>query len=132
MSDGISIDMSEINSLVADMGRVKSRVMPEVEKVAKKGAQNLKEEYRSQASSSFWFKGMASSISYDRLPSIRGVTYEIGPDKDRRGGPLGNIFFFGGAHGGGGSGDLNGPLESEGDAFAKSLGEVIADRMLGQ
>ena len=53
------------------------------------------------------------SISYDRTDlSPTSVTYEVGPDKSRSGGGLGNIAFFGTSRGGG-TVDLEGPLYAE-------------------
>jgi len=128
MSDGISFDASELQRLAVDFGKASAGLLKDVDKVAKKAAQNLKEAYVAQASGSS-FRGIVPSISYDRAYGIGSVGYEVGPDKGRSGGALGNLFYFGGAHGGGGTGDLDGPLAAEGPRFMKSLGDLAEDRL---
>lgn len=127
----MSADFSELRELSADFGRATSGVLDEVDKTVKKAAQNLKEDYRSQAEASS-FRGMSRSFSYDRLLRIGKVSYEVGPDKSRTGGPLGNLFFFGGAHGGGGTGDLDGPLADEEPRLTSALGDILEDRARGK
>lgn len=122
---GSIFDFSEVTKFAADLGKVPARVLPEVDKVTKKGAQNLKAAYTAQAAGSTHFKGMAGSISYDSAYGLNSVGYEIGPDKSRRGGALGNIFFLGGANGGGGTGDLDGPLAEEEPRYLSALGDVF-------
>lgn len=122
---GVSIDTSEVFAFAAELGRIPGRVVPDVDKVMKKAAQNLKDDYNEQAAASTHFKGMAGSVTYDRASGIGQVGYEVGPDKGRRGGALGNIFFFGGSNGGGGTGDLDGPIRGEGDRTVGELGKVV-------
>ena len=128
MSDGISFDSSELLRLAADFGRATKDLLPDVDKVVKKGAQNLKDAYVAQARGSS-FRGIVPSISYDSDYRPGRVQYEIGPDKDRSGGPLGNLYYFGGAHGGGGTGDLDGPLQGEAPRFLDALGDLAEDRL---
>ena len=71
-----------------------------------------------------------SAISYDSAYRLGQVGYEIGPDKGRRGGALGNIYYFGTSRGGG-SGDIDKPLNSEAPRLEKALGES-AGRDWGQ
>ena len=42
----------------------------------------------------------------------------------QRGGALGNLFFFGGANGGGGTGDLDGPLYDEEPRYLSALSKI--------
>ena len=124
-------DMSEVQRLAVDLGRVSAGLVDDVDRVAKRAAQNIKDDLTAQASGSRHFKGMAGSFSYDRHYGRSAVGYEIGPDKGRRGGALGNIFFFGGSHGGGGTGDLDAPLAAEGPRFVKALSGLAVDRITG-
>lgn len=91
----VRVDDSEVRRLSADLGRVPSRVVPAVDQVMKRGAQNVKEAMAEDASGHATFPHFPRSISYDREPSPRGVSYEIGPDKQRTQGALGNILYFG-------------------------------------
>jgi hypothetical protein len=102
----------------------------DVDAVLKKGAQNIKNEMQADASGSAHFKGMAGSITYDSHYLPGKVRYEIGPDKYKRGGALGNIYYFGTSRGGG-SGDIDKPLRSEEPRTVSAL-EALAERWAGQ
>ena len=120
----MDLDLSEVRQLATDLGKVPGRVVPEVEKVTSKGALNIKNDLAAQASGSTHFRGMAGSFSYDMKFGLGSIEAEIGPDKGRRGGALGNLFFFGGANGGGGTGDIDGPLKAEEPRYLKALGDI--------
>lgn len=122
MSD-FSIDVSQVASFANSLGRVIPSVAREVDAVVKKGAQNVKTEMIADASASRHFKGMAGSITYDQLGPAQ---YEVGPDKGRRGGALGNIYYFGTSRGGG-SGDIDKPVNSETPRFEQALSDLIED-----
>jgi len=130
MADSISADFAEVHKLAADFGRASAKALPLVDAVVKKGAGNVKNEMIADARASRHFRGMAGSISYDSALGLRPVAYVVGPDKDRRGGALGNIAYFGGAHGGGGTLDINKPLASEAPRMIKAL-EDVAEGLLG-
>lgn len=126
----IEFDASELYKLAADFGHATAKVLPLVDKVVEHAAMNLKKDLVGQATYSQHFKGMAGSISYDSAYGLGSVGYEVGPDKDRRGGALGNLFFFGGANGGGGTGDLDGAVRTEQPYMIKAL-EDVAEGLLG-
>ena len=102
----------DLRAFAQDLGRVAGKAVPDTDKVLKKGAQNIKEDLVSGARASRHFKCMAGSISYDPVGGVGSLGYEVGPDKGRRGGALGNIAFFGTSRGGG-TLDLEEPLERE-------------------
>ena len=120
----MDVDTSELRALAADFGRVASRALPLVDAAVKKGAQKVKEEMAAEAAGSVHFKAMAGAITYDSAYRVGQVAYEIGPDKDRRAGALGNIAYFGGANGGGGTLDIAGPLRREEPHLLRALGEI--------
>ena len=126
MSDGVE----EVRRLAQNLGRIAGSAVKDVDGVLKRGAQNIKTEMIADVSASEHFKGMAGSISYDShyLPGL--PRYVVGPDKGRRGGSLGNIYYFGTSRGGG-SGDIDKPLRSEGPRLQSAL-EVLRDRWAGQ
>lgn len=123
-TDEISADFSELATLAVDFGKASGKVVPLVDAAVEHAAFNVKRDLRGQALFSPHFKGMAEAMSYDRAYGLHEVGYEVGPDKERRGGALGNIFFFGGANGGGGTGDLDGAAESERPHLVKALADV--------
>lgn len=124
MAGGL-FDFSQVAELAADLGRVSSRALPAVDKVVEAGAENIEKALEAQAAASTHFHGMSGSFSHDRMYGLGSVGYEIGPDKARKGGALGNIFFFGGSPAGGGTGDLDAPLYAEEPRFVKALGDVL-------
>lgn len=114
----------ELRAFAADLGKVAGKAVPDTEAVLKKGSNNIKEDLVAGAKASKHFKGMAGSISYDRMAGIGSLRFEIGPDKDRRGGALGNIAYFGTSRGGG-TLDLEGPLERETPNIERELGKLV-------
>jgi hypothetical protein len=121
----MSGDLADIMSLAADMGRVSDRALKDLDKIVEKTALEVKKGLVEGAKWSPHFRGLASSITYDRHYKIGQVRYEIGPDKSRRGGALGNIFYFGTSRGGG-TGDLTGQLYTEAPKFRSALAEAAA------
>lgn len=123
----MNVDDSELRQLIVDLGKAPGKAVKPLDAVVKRGAQNLKDEYNGQFSRSRHFKGAAGSVTYDSTTSIGRIAYEVGPDKERRGGALGNIFFFGGANGGGGTGDLDGPVDAEEPRMLENIEKVMGD-----
>ena len=126
MSDGAA----ELRQFATNLGKVAGSAVKDVDGVLKKGAQNIKNEMQADASASKHFKGMAGSITYDSHYLPGRARYVIGPDKSRRGGALGNIYYFGTSRGGG-SGDIDKPLRSEEPRTVSAL-EALAERWAGQ
>lgn len=126
MSDGIA----ELRQLSENLGKIAGSAVKEVDAVAQKGALNIKKE---MVYSVVWSKhfnskkgrGLAQSISYDSHYLPGRVRYEIGPDKNKPGGALGNIAYFGTSRGGG-TLDIEQPLRSEGPRFQSALAELAA------
>ncbi|BCW47908.1 hypothetical protein [Arthrobacter sp. StoSoilB13] len=126
MSDGLE----EVRRLATNLGRIAGDAVKDVDEVLKKGAQNIKTEMQADVSGSPHFKGMAGAITYDSHYLPGRARYVIGPDKGRRGGALGNIYYFGTSRGGG-SGDIDKPLRSEEPRTVSAL-EALAARWAGR
>ena len=126
MSDGTA----ELRQLAQNLGKIAGSAVSDVDAVLEKGMQNIKTEMVADVSGSEHFKGMAGSINYEShyRPSV--VRYVGGPDKGRRGGALGNIYYFGTSRGGG-SGDIDKPLRSEEPRTVSAL-EKLAAKWAGQ
>lgn len=122
---GIEIDTSELRVLAAELGRVPARVMPDVESVLKKGANNLKGTLAAEFAKSRHFKRVGGAVSYERRGFAREVAYEIGPEVGRGAGSLGGVAVEGGANGGGGTVDVDHLLEPEAVATEKFLGDAL-------
>lgn len=122
----MTIDLSEMNAFASSLGRVIDGAHDDVDAVIKKGALNIKNEMIADVSGSRHFKGMAGSITFEHENTAGTLRRVIGPDKARRGGSLGNIYYFGTSRGGG-SGDIEKPLRSEEPRTVSAL-EALAAR----
>ena len=114
----------ELRKFASDLEKISHKALPEVEAVLKKGANNIKEDLIDGIPSSSSWRALKGAISYDRTSSIGAIGFTIGPDKARRGGALGNLWYFGGSRGGG-YGDLEGPLAREAPNLERELGKVV-------
>jgi hypothetical protein len=123
----VSVGSADLTSLIAALAKAPDEATEAARGVLQKGALNVKRALNQQAADSLHFKGMAGSVTYDTEIRRHSITAEIGPDKDLRdgAGALANIFFFGGANGGGGTGDLDAPLREEEPKMVKFLDEAM-------
>lgn len=125
---GLEIDTSELRKLSADLGKIPGRVVPDVEAVLKKGANNLKDAMAAEFEGSPHFKRVAADVTYERKGFAREIEYEIGPEIGRgsgHAGGLGGIAVDGGANGGGGTVKIDHLLEPEAVAVEKFLGDAL-------
>lgn len=110
----IEFDASQVDRLAVEIGKAAPKVAAGLYAVGTKAAVNIKDGMRAQVREHPHFRGMADSISYDVRPTgLRSVAWEIGPDKDQRGGALGNIFFFGTSR--------QGPIEDIGQSMRAEI-----------
>ena len=121
----MEIDTSELRKFAADVESESKSLPNEARADVKKAAQVLKEDYSGQASGSPHFKGLAHTVSYDMTGNAYYSEAEIGPDKSRGGGAGLAGFFLGWPNGGGGGGDLDGPLATEGASMMKHLDAAL-------
>lgn len=126
MSDGTQ----ELRQLATNLGHVAGDALKDVDDVLKRGVDNMKREMQADANRSRHFKGMAGSITYESHYLPGRARWVVGPDKSRRGGSLGNIYYFGTSRGGG-SGDIDKPLRSEEPKTLRALADLL-DRWAGQ
>lgn len=121
--------MDDLRSLAHDLSEAPVVVQREALAIVERGALNIKKQWadNARASSGRYAPAYPSSISYDLMSvgaAVAGVlSAEIGPDKARRQGALGNLLEFGSVnnppHDDGGR-----ALRQEGPGFEKALGEV--------
>lgn len=127
MSDG----SAELRALATNLGHVAGDALKDVDAVLKKGVDNMKREMVADVSGSDHFKGMARAITYESHYLPGRARWVVGPDKSRRGGALGNIYYFGTSRGGG-TGDIEKPLRSEEPKTLRALADLLdrwADRL---
>ena len=122
---GETIDTSELRALAADLGRVPAATVPAVEQVVKKAAQNVKDDWSRAVSGSARLRHYPRSITYDRRMTVGGVEYEVGPDKDKQQGPLGNIAEFGTSRTGPAKPGASQAMNREAPRFERAVADVV-------
>lgn len=133
--DGVQFQMGAVKALADDLGRVKSRLMPAMRAVTARGALNIKNDAQASIRAQtrhIFVKQYPNSITYDITKSSgTEVRAEIGPDKDKPQGALGNLLEFG-------SPSHNAPMphlvpafEAEAPTYAEQLGIAASNAVLG-
>jgi hypothetical protein len=119
-------DVSDIRGLEEDMGKAVGDMLGKLRPVVQRGALNIKKDLQSEARGHPHFPHFPQAISYDTTETKSEVRAEIGPDKDKRQGALGNLLYFGSSKNPAVL-DINGPLDREEPKFVKAVGDVIED-----
>lgn len=126
----VQIDASELRQLAADLTAAGSRISARVRPAVVKGAVNIKNQLRTEARGSEYFKGGAIDIDFSmtsqKVFGVGVIEAEIGP----RSGPgqpgsIMNIAYFGTSKGGGTVPDPQGALDAEAPRFEQALGEIL-------
>lgn len=96
MADGMSFDFTEMDRLAADLAEVPKNIGPFVRAAVEFGARNVKEDWRNLASGLPHAPAYPRSIGYD-MKRFQGfgatvIEAEIGPDKEKPQGALGNLI----------------------------------------
>ena len=86
---------AEFEALAAELAGAPERLAALVPPVVSKGALNIKNDWRANASGNAHAPHYPASITYDMDVRADAVEAEIGPDKDKKQGALGNILEFG-------------------------------------
>jgi hypothetical protein len=85
----------EFEDLAADLAAAPVRLAELLPPVVSKGGLNVKKDWRANASGNAHAPHYPASITYDMEVRAGAVEAEIGPDKDKKQGALGNILEFG-------------------------------------
>lgn len=125
------LDTSELRALAVDLGNASREVEREAERVLEKGALNVKDKMAADAKAAHggYAKHFHRSISYDRATRAGQLGFEIGPDKHRRQGALGNLLYFGSANNGP-TLDIEAGLIEEEPRLVSEMGKML-ERVLG-
>lgn len=96
----MTIRVTGLRELEVEMTRAAERMLPEVTAVVSKGALNVKKDWSARWKTEFSHKAahagrLPYDINYDVAPRPGGVSAEIGVDKSKKQGALGNIAEFG-------------------------------------
>ncbi|MCX4470452.1 hypothetical protein OOK41_09050 [Micromonospora sp. NBC_01655] len=122
------IETHELHLLAVDLTEAAAAAPAEVRKVVQKGALNIKTDWRRRWSGHAHAPRLPYAVTYDTRETSAGSTAEIGPDKDKPQGALGNLFEYGSVN--------NAPIpggvpaaEAEKPRFEKAL-EDLAVRLV--
>jgi hypothetical protein len=88
----------DLLGLQHDLERAAAIAPADARKVIKKGAQNIKTDAQRRVSGLKHAPAYPRAISYDTHETPAGGWAEIGPDKDKRQGALGNLIEYGSVH----------------------------------
>ena len=119
----VDIDTSELDALGRELQQLGPKVARQLPRIVRKGAVNVKNDWREAAAKSRHFK-IASTINFDEKAAPAGFEAEVGPNRHYRAARLAGIAHFGGANGGGGT---IGDPQRFGDAEAPNLEKALAD-----
>jgi hypothetical protein len=92
----LTLDTSDVRRLAARLTEISAAAVPALAVVVRQTAVAVRDDLRRDARGHRRFKAFPSSITED----VRGLWAEIGPDKNRRQGALGNLLYFGTARSG--------------------------------
>lgn len=84
-----------LEALAADLERAADMAPAEVRKVVGKGALNIKTDARRRVEGLAHAPAYPRAITYDTAVTPAGASAEIGPDKSKRQGSLGNVIEYG-------------------------------------
>lgn len=120
-------DARELLDLARDLwagaGEIADRTVAEARRAGKAIERQMRAEARG-VSEYGHLKQFPASITHEVQARLRGdVVVEVGPDKDRRQGALGNLVYFGGANNGP-LASLDGPALRESEAVARKLADI--------
>jgi hypothetical protein len=91
--DGITV--TGINAVVDDLSAFPQRLAVNVGKAVKVTSQKVRDDARNRIKGHRYLPAYPYSITYDVKATAEGAEGEIGPDKGRAQGPLGNIVEYG-------------------------------------
>lgn len=135
MPDGYSIDSADLSRLSAQLGEVPQRSGPFLRKALEVTARNVRDTARKNATGMAHAPAFPASITYDLTGSGdrstgSNLTAEIGPDKDRPQGALGNLIEYGSVNNTP-QGIMHGALQANETDFETGIQTAIDDALKG-
>jgi hypothetical protein len=91
----VTVDISQLAALAADLRRHSRETPSKLVPVVSRGALQIKRDWQRAWSGLAHAPALPAAVTYDVKVGARTVEAEIGPDKGRRQGALGNIIEFG-------------------------------------
>lgn len=91
----MDVDISELEKLADDMENAHKQTLAAVRQVNSKGGLNIKQGARARVAGHPHIPLYPASIGYDTTIRVDSVETEIGPDKSKPQGALGNLIEYG-------------------------------------
>jgi hypothetical protein len=126
----MDVDTTQLRAWSATLNRAADECPEEAKKVVGKGCNNIKKDWQRRWTGLSHAPALPYAISYDVTQAGDVITGEVGPDKNKRQGALGNLIEFG---------SINNPphpggapaLDAEGPRFERALADLGVD-LLGE
>lgn len=126
--DGVSINLTEITMLASQMEGFRTRLGPAMKDVTSKGALNIKNAAKQSIMAQtrhLYVKQYPNSITYTITKANQQmVEAEIGPDRDKPQGALGNLLEYGTPNNGGPRPHLQPAMDGEADNYERFMAEA--------
>jgi hypothetical protein len=119
------------DELIHDFEYAAEHVVDETTKVVKRGAQNIKRDTQAKWAGARYAPSLAAAVTYDVDVLSSSVRAQIGPDKAKRQGALGNIYEYG-VPGTAPQPALSPALDAEEPRFVKALEDMAANLLEGK
>lgn len=119
-------DVSDVYEFALGLDKAADDVFDKMRPVVARGAFNIKKDMQADAQGHPHSPAFPAAISYDTKALRNQISAEIGPDKAKKQGALGNILYFGTAKNSAVL-DINGPLDREEPKFLKAIEDAIED-----
>lgn len=124
MSDDFTVSVDGVDQLVAALSRAQIQAEPRIFDVVSRGAYNIKRDWQQRWSGLAHAPALPRAISYETRRSLAGISAEIGPDKGKAQGALGNLIEYGSVNNAPKPGGLP-TLEAESPRYEKALGDLL-------
>lgn len=91
----LSFDSREVTALADAIGKAAQVAPAEVARDVAAGARRVQLDWRRHWSGYAHARALPAAVTFDTFHALRGPAAEVGPDKRRRQGALGNLFEYG-------------------------------------
>lgn len=119
-------DVSDVYEFALGFGKAADDVFDKMHPVVRRGALNIKKDLQAEAQGHPHTPYLPAAISYDTRALKNQILAEIGPDKDKVGGAIANVVYFGTSKNPAVL-DINGPLDREEPKFLKAIEDALED-----
>lgn len=114
----MGVDVIGLNLVVSDLESAPRKLAVNARKAVQVTAQKVRDDARSRIAGRKYLPAYPYSITYDTKVTAEGIEGEIGPDKGRAQGPLGNIIEYGTSK--------NAPIPHLGPALDANAEDLVA------